>query len=180
MRARRPPSSRSGACRCTLGPERHRPARVEDEIDGEVFFFLVQADEKAPEPLVNVPVEVAEIIAGLVLTVIRELDATPALLRSPLGPEPAREDTAAHEREVLELALKFRRRRDLVGELDDPLLATKEEPPGRQDAQSGRGAHGATSTMSVLWHRRRQSQLVAAESLSAVVSGMVLRMESMT
>ena len=87
--------------------ERHRRARVEDEVDGEVLLFLVEADEQLLEALVDVPVERAEVVARLVVAVVGELDAAAALLRAPLGAQAPGEDATADEREVLELALEL-------------------------------------------------------------------------
>ena len=81
--------------------------RVDDEVDGEVLLFLVEAHEELLEALVDVPVEVAEVVAGLVVAVVGELDAAAALLRPPLGAQPPGEDAPADEREVLELALEL-------------------------------------------------------------------------
>src|SRR5690606_37907706 len=87
--------------------EPHRARAIDDEVDAEIFFLFVQAHEQAPEALVDVPVDVAEVVAGGVVAVVGELDAAALLLRAPLGPHAAGEHPPADDRQGLELALEI-------------------------------------------------------------------------
>src|SRR5205814_1997164 len=78
--------------------EAHRRARIDDEIDREVFLFFVEAKEEAIEALIDVPIEVTEVVTGLVFAMIGELDAGAALFRAPLGSHPTGKDTLRDER----------------------------------------------------------------------------------
>ncbi len=154
--------------------ERHRRARVDDEVDGEVLFLLVEADEEALEALVDVPVEVAKIVARLVVAVVGELDAAPALLRAPLGAQAAREDPPADEREVVELPLEL-----VVEELRR--LATEEG--GARDERASATTTRPMESMARCGSRFpfALSQFAPARApFSAFASGTHLRMASTT
>src|SRR5262249_37734322 len=86
--------------------ESHRCGAVDDDVDRQVLLFLVEAHEEAPEPLVYVPVEITEVVAGHVVAVIGELDARSALLGPALRAHATREDATTDDREVVELALE--------------------------------------------------------------------------
>ena len=87
--------------------EAHRRAGVDDEIDGEVLLFLEEAQEQSVEALVDVPIEIADVVARLVIAVIGELDAAAALLGAPFGAHAPTENPPAHDGEVVELSLKL-------------------------------------------------------------------------
>src|SRR6185503_18435060 len=58
--------------------ERHRFARVEENADRQLALFLVKLKEQSFEPAVEIPVQVTKIVAGNVVSVIRELNRLPA------------------------------------------------------------------------------------------------------
>ncbi len=69
----------------------------------QVFFLLEPLEQQLVVAGVDVPVEVAEVVAGGVLAVVGELDAAAELHRPPLGQERPAEDPPRDEREVFEL-----------------------------------------------------------------------------
>ncbi len=87
--------------------EAHRPGAVDEDVDREVLFFLEEPQEQSPVPLVDVPVEVAEVVARGVLAVVGELDAAAGLLRAALGAGATRVEAARDDREVFELSLEL-------------------------------------------------------------------------
>src|SRR5690606_2860329 len=85
-------------------PVGHGRRSVDEEVDGEVFFFLVEAEEELLAPLVDVEVERADVVALDVVAVIGELDAGAGLLARALGAEAPAEDAPRGERERVQLA----------------------------------------------------------------------------
>ena len=81
----------------------HAPRAVEQEVDVQVFFFLKPLEQQFVETGEEVPVEVAEVVAGRVFAVIGELDAGPHLHGPPLGHERAAKHALRDQREVFEL-----------------------------------------------------------------------------
>src|SRR5262249_28048970 len=57
--------------------EGHRRRRIDDEVDREILFLFVQAEQKLVEALVDVPIEITEVVSGLILAMVGELDAAP-------------------------------------------------------------------------------------------------------
>ena len=82
--------------------DRHRVRAVDDDVDVEVFFLFEQPQQQLVEPPVQVPVDVAEVIAARVRAVVGELDAAADLTRAALGAQVPREHLARHHVEVLE------------------------------------------------------------------------------
>ena len=87
--------------------ERHRARRVEHEVDREVLFFLEEAHEELVELLVDVPVEATEVVTGLVLAVVGELDTGAGLFGAAFGAHPPRHAAPADEGEHLQFALEL-------------------------------------------------------------------------
>ena len=69
----------------------------------EVFFFLEPLQEQFVMAGVEVPVEVAEVVAGRVVAVVGELDPAAELLGPPLGHQAPPEDPARDQREIFDL-----------------------------------------------------------------------------
>src|SRR5205814_6199505 len=65
--------------------EAHRPALVDQDIDRHIFFFDKLAQHQPVEPRKDAPIDVAEVIAGLVLSEVSELDRRAPTGRSPLA-----------------------------------------------------------------------------------------------
>ena len=82
--------------------DRHRVRDVDQDVDVEVFFFLEQAQQQLVEAAVEVPVDVAEVVAARVRAVIGELDARADFARAALGAQVSREHLARHHVQVLE------------------------------------------------------------------------------
>ncbi len=83
--------------------ERHAPRAVQQEVDVQVFLFLEPLQQQLVVAGVEVPVEVAEVVAGRVLAVVGELDAAAQLHRPPLGQERAAKHPPRDQRQVFEL-----------------------------------------------------------------------------
>ena len=64
--------------------ERHAAGAVEEEVDVQVFLLLESLQEQFVVSRVQVPVVVAEVVAGGVLAVVGELDAAAELHRAAL------------------------------------------------------------------------------------------------
>ncbi len=77
---------------------------VYEEVDGEVFFFFKEFDEGFFEPGVDVPVEVAEVVAGDVVAVVGKLDADAAFFGAAVAFHRPRADFVRHEGEGVEFA----------------------------------------------------------------------------
>ena len=69
----------------------------------QVFFFLEPLQEQLIVAGVEVPVEVAEVVARVVLAVVGELQTGPELHGPPLGHERAAEHPLGNQREVFQL-----------------------------------------------------------------------------
>ena len=61
---------------------RHRSADVEHQVDRQVALLVEQPEQQPVQPLVRLPVDVAEVVAGGVRPVIGELQPAPALAAS--------------------------------------------------------------------------------------------------
>lgn len=77
---------------------------VDENVNGEVFFFFKEFDEGFFEPGVHVPVEVTEVVAGDVVAVVGKLDADTALFRAAVAFHRPRADFVRHEGEGVEFA----------------------------------------------------------------------------
>jgi hypothetical protein len=86
--------------------EAHGRGDVEDDGDGEVLLLLVALHQEALGAAVDAPVEGAQVVAGGVRAVVRELDAAARDARAPLGPHAPREEAPRGHRQVLQLALE--------------------------------------------------------------------------
>src|SRR5690606_26255777 len=84
--------------------ERHAGARVDDQVQRQVLLGRVQLEEQLVEPRIDVPVDVAEVVAGPVVTEVGELQAATALRAGALAAQQAAEDLACEQLELLELA----------------------------------------------------------------------------
>ena len=58
---------------------RHRRRRVDQQADRHVLFLDEELDEQLLEPGVDVPVELAQVVAGRVVAIVGELDGLAAL-----------------------------------------------------------------------------------------------------
>src|SRR6185437_10958662 len=89
-------------------PHPHRGADVDQQIDRQVLVFLEQAHRAALEPAEEIPVQVAQVVAGRVVAMVGELEpgpdapAAPHAVRAPGG------RAADGERQRFELAQESR------------------------------------------------------------------------
>src|SRR5262249_2211779 len=72
-------------------------------VDRQVLFLLEQPQQQLVEAAVEVPVDVAHVVAERVVAVVGELDAGAGLARAPLGADAPGEQLLRHQVEVLEL-----------------------------------------------------------------------------
>src|SRR5690606_7759357 len=75
----------------------HRIADVDDHADWKILVLFEQADECMPEADPHRPVEIADVVAGRVLAVVRELEAAAHLASLSLralsaAEQPSRDD----------------------------------------------------------------------------------------
>jgi hypothetical protein len=68
----------------------------------QILFFLKSSDQQVTVSGIDVPVEVSEIFAGTVFTMIREFDTGACLAGSALGQKLTAEHTFRHDRKVFE------------------------------------------------------------------------------
>src|SRR5690606_13370008 len=169
--------------------EGHRGGAVDDEVDAEVLFFLVEAHEELTEPLIDPHVEVADVVPLDVVPVIGELDAAAALLAAPLRSLPPRHDPPAHDRQGFEPAQELLTPEILLHGTTRrprawcPAPRTAARPPdasarasARPLARGGRGhAPGAGLEQTV-----EESHRIAAPCAQSAVSGSSARISSMT
>src|ERR1043165_4353095 len=87
--------------------EGHGLAGVEENRDRQFPFFLVKFEKEPVQPAVEVPVEVAEVVARHVIPVVGELDRLPARLAAPLALERAFGAALREQLELLEAPEKF-------------------------------------------------------------------------
>ena len=83
--------------------EGHAPRAVEQQVNVQVFFFLKPFEQELAVAGVDVPVEVAEVVARGVFAMVGKLDAAAELHRPPLGQKLAAEDPPRDEGQVFEL-----------------------------------------------------------------------------
>jgi hypothetical protein len=69
--------------------------------------IFIETQKEPLEALVDVPVEVAKVVAGLIVAMVGELDAAAALFRASLGAQTPSEDLLADQGQVVELPLKL-------------------------------------------------------------------------
>src|SRR5437762_3512793 len=74
----------------------------------QILFLLEPLQQKLIVAGEDVPIEVAKVIAGRVVPVVRELDTAAELHRPTLGQELATENSLRDEREILELLQELR------------------------------------------------------------------------
>ena len=82
----------------------HRRRGVDEQGDGDVLLLDEQLDEQALEPGVDVPVELAQVVAEGVVAVVGELDRLAALDAPATALEPAADRRAHQHQQPLELA----------------------------------------------------------------------------
>ena len=85
-------------------PGRHRRRRVDEQRDGDVLLLDEQLDEEPLESGVDVPVELAQVVAERVFAVIGELDRLATLDAPAAALEPAADRRAHDQQQPLELA----------------------------------------------------------------------------
>ena len=86
------------------GPsDEHRRRGVDQEVDIKVFFLFKEAEEELFDPPIDVPIDVAKIIAAGVLAVIGKLDAAADFAGFAVGAVRACEGLAGDDVEILEL-----------------------------------------------------------------------------
>ena len=85
-------------------PGRHRRRGVDEERDRDVLLLDEELDEQLLEPGVDVPVELAQVVAEGVVAVVGELDRLAALDAPPAALEPAADRRAHQQQQALELA----------------------------------------------------------------------------
>ena len=133
----------------------HRRRRVDEERDRDVLLLDEQLDEQPLEPRVDVPVELAQVVAEGVVAVVGELDRLAALDAPPSALEPAADRRAHQQQQSLELAqerLVEDRRVDLAGQEDLP-RAGRRHVGGRRRA-GARGLRGPGVEARSLGHDR--------------------------
>jgi hypothetical protein len=64
---------------------RHTSGAVEQEIDIHIFFFFKPPDQSVAESGIDIPIEIAQIIAEVVIPVIGKDDPAPHLPGTPVG-----------------------------------------------------------------------------------------------
>ena len=118
-------------------PGRHRRRRVDEERDRDVLLLDEQLDEQPLEPGVDVPVELAQVVAQGVVAVVGELDRLAALDAPPAALQAAPDRRAHQQQQALELAQE---RLVEDGRVD---LARQEDLARAGDRRSGGVASGA-------------------------------------
>ena len=83
--------------------EAHAPRAVEQEVDVQVFLFLKPLEQQVAVAGIDVPVEIAEVVARRVLAMVGELDPPAELHRPPLRQERAAKHPPRDQRQVFEL-----------------------------------------------------------------------------
>ena len=83
---------------------RHRRAGIDDQADGDVLLLDEQLHEQLLEAGIDVPVELAQVVAQDVVAVVRELDRTASLDAPPAALEAAPDGLVEEQLEALELA----------------------------------------------------------------------------
>ena len=81
----------------------HRLARIDEEVDRQILLFVEQPQQQAAEPLVGLPVDLPEVVAGRVAAMVGELEAAAALGREPVGAALADEGALGDHVQVLQL-----------------------------------------------------------------------------
>jgi hypothetical protein len=81
----------------------HRPADVQHQVDGEVALLVEEPQEQASEPLVGLPVDVPEVVAGRVGPMVREFQAAAAVRGQPVRAIVSGERPLGDDVQVLEL-----------------------------------------------------------------------------
>ena len=109
------PGQAGGVVELGRGPERHRGRGVDDQVQAEILFVDEELHVQAVEPGVDVPVDVAEVVAVPVGAVVGELHAVPASRAAPLALDAAAEGPARQQRQALELREELRREEARAG-----------------------------------------------------------------
>ena len=118
---------------------RHRRRRVDEQRDGDVLFLDEELDEQLLEPGVDVPVELAQVVAEGVVAVVGELDRLAALDAPAAALEPAADRRPHQQQQAFELAQE-----GLVedGRID---LARQEGLAGAGGGRRGEAVHRAVA-----------------------------------
>src|SRR5262249_6799374 len=130
-----------GALELAGCPEVHRRRRVDDQVQAEIFLVDEELDVQAIEPAVDVPVDVAKIVADPVRAIVAELDAVPAPEASALALDPPAKDPAREQRQALELRKKVRREERLARRRHGSRPISARRAIGNS-CGSGRGSRG--------------------------------------
>ena len=80
--------------------KRHTAGTVEHQIDVKILFFLKSFEQQIAVTSVDVPVQISEIVAAVVFTVIRKLNPCPHLHRPPLCQQLSTEDAFGDDRQI--------------------------------------------------------------------------------
>lgn len=81
----------------------HRLRGVKEQVDVEVLLLLEQLEQQIVHPRVDVPVQVAVVVARRVLAVVGELDARAEGGASSLRLDPPAKHAPRHQRQILQL-----------------------------------------------------------------------------
>src|SRR6266511_1680229 len=90
-------------------PELHGGGGVHQQVETEVFLVHEELEIETIQTGVDVPVDVADVVANPVGTVIRELDADALAGAAALAPDAPAERAPREQRETLELGEEVRR-----------------------------------------------------------------------
>jgi len=103
-------AERSGNSLGLIEPYRlaHRTAGVEKQVDRQVPLFIEQPKQQPVQPLVGIPVDVPEVVAWRVLSMVGELESPSTLLRRAVRPMLSGERTPGDHVQVLELLQQIR------------------------------------------------------------------------
>ena len=128
-------------------PVRHRGRRVDEQADRDVLLLDEELHEQLLEPGVDVPVELAKVVARRVVAVVGELHGLAALDASPSALQAATDGRSHEQEQALELAqerLVEDGRVHLAGQEDLP-RAGRGRRAGVRGGLGGRTVHRAVA-----------------------------------
>ncbi len=135
-------------------PGRHRRRGIDEQRDRDVLFLDEELHEQPLETGVDVPVELAQVVAEGVVAIVREFDRLAALDAATPALEPATHRRAHQQQQALELAqeglvedrrVDLARQERLAGAGDGPIDGGGARGRGGAVHRSGRrGRRGAT------------------------------------
>ena len=110
--------------------EIHGRRGVDDQMKAQILLVDEELDVQPIEATVDVPVDVAEVVADAVRAIVAELDAVPPAQAPPLAFHAPAKDAAREQREALELRQKLRREERLARRRHASLCLIARRAPG--------------------------------------------------